>query len=179
MEELARSETGFQTAAEITAILLKEARPHLLLVNGTSALANFHALYRTRLAEWHKQAYASASSGRKLWHCQGILRGLGHDLPIVGFPFLRTPRTHNSHAKSTSSASLGESSSVLYLNRVSHEERCPVYLLRKVMAFGLTAPLIFGRKSPNGGIHESTSRAGMCRKICKHARQTSLPSPAE
>ena len=99
VEELARSETGFQTAAEITAILLKEARPHLLLVNGASALANFHTLYRTRLAEWHERAYASASSGRKLWHCQGILRGLGHDLPMIGFPFLRTPRTHNSHAE--------------------------------------------------------------------------------
>ena len=99
VEELARSETGFQTAAEITAILLKEARPHLLLVNGASALANFHALYGPYLAVWESRAYASATSGRKLWHCQGILRGLGHDLPIVGFPFLRTPRTHNSHAE--------------------------------------------------------------------------------
>ncbi len=99
VEELARSETGFQTAAQTTAILLKEARPHLLLVNGASALANFHTLYRTRLAEWHERAYASASSGRKLWHCQGILRGLGHDLPMIGFPFLRTPRTHNSYAE--------------------------------------------------------------------------------
>ena len=99
VEELARSETGFQTAAEITAILLKEARPHLLLVNGASALANFHALYGPHLAVWESRTYASATSGRKLWHCQGILRWLGHDLPIVGFPFLRTPRTHNSHAE--------------------------------------------------------------------------------
>ena len=65
VEELARSETGFQTAAEITAILLKEARPHLLLVNGASALANFHALYGPYLAVWESRAYASASSGRK------------------------------------------------------------------------------------------------------------------
>ena len=99
VEELARSETGFQTAAEITAILLKEARPHLLLVSGASALANLHALYRTRLAEWHEQTYASASSGRKLWHCQGILRAVPRDLPVIGLPFLRTPRTHNSHAE--------------------------------------------------------------------------------
>ena len=34
VEELARSESGFQTAAQTTAILLAEARPHLLLVNG-------------------------------------------------------------------------------------------------------------------------------------------------
>ena len=99
VEELARSETGFQTAAQITAILIDEARPHLLLVNGASALANFHALYGPRLAEWDKRAYASASSGRKLWHEQGILRGPAGDLPVIGFPFLKKPRTHNSNVE--------------------------------------------------------------------------------
>ena len=36
VEELTRSESGFQTAAQITAVLIDEARPHLLLVNGAS-----------------------------------------------------------------------------------------------------------------------------------------------
>ena len=99
VEELVGSETGFQTAAQITAILIDGARPDLLLVNGASAVASFRALYRPRMAVWESRTYASATSGRKLWHCQGILRGLDHDLPIVGFPFLRTPRTHNSHAE--------------------------------------------------------------------------------
>ena len=99
VEELVGSESGFQIAAQITAILIDEARPHLLLVNGASALANFHALYRPRLVEWDRRAYASASSGRKLWHEQGILRGSAHDLPVIGFPFLRTPRTHNSYVE--------------------------------------------------------------------------------
>ena len=99
VEELVGSESGFRTAAQITAILIDEARPHLLLVNGSSALANFHALYRPRLAAWDRRAYASASSGRELWHYQGILRGSAGDLPVTGFPFLRTPRTHNSNVE--------------------------------------------------------------------------------
>ena len=99
VEELTRSESGFQTAAQITALLIDEARPDLLLVNGASALTNFHALYRPRLVEWDRRAYASASSGRKLWHYQSILRGSAHDLPVIGFPFLRTRQTHNSYVE--------------------------------------------------------------------------------
>ena len=99
VEELVGSESGFLIAAQITAILLAEARPDLLLVNGASALASFRALYRPRLAEWDRRAYASASSGRKLWHEQGILRRSAHDLPVIGFPFLRKPQTHNSYVE--------------------------------------------------------------------------------
>lgn len=95
--EAATTDVGFQAAARVRDILVDQARPALVLVNGVQALKSFEAMYRPRLKDWH---CVSADSGnRKLWHQQGLLDQPHGGVPVVGFPFLRTPRSHNSNAE--------------------------------------------------------------------------------
>ena len=74
------------------------------MVNGVGSinmLAHVHADALT----WERLRYPSCDLPRKgrkqkwLWHYCGSL-DLGHStVPVVGFPFLKTPRTHNSNAE--------------------------------------------------------------------------------
>jgi hypothetical protein len=85
-----------QVEAQMTAIMLRDGRPGLILVNGNDATNNFDAVYGGSL-QWEWLTYASASKpGKMLWDKPGHLTVGDRTIAIAGFPFLRKPATHNS-----------------------------------------------------------------------------------
>ena len=102
VEELLRTDPGFQLASDVNRILIERGRPALVMVNGVGAINLVAHLHQDALS-LRQLRYPSCDPPRKrrkpkhLWHCCGSL-DLGHStVPVVGFPFLRTPKTHNSH----------------------------------------------------------------------------------
>src|SRR5690606_11334577 len=64
-------------------------------------LAHLHhdALSWTQVRYLSPNPSGKLGKRKQLWHYCGSLN-LGHStVPVVGFPFLRTPKTHNSHAE--------------------------------------------------------------------------------
>lgn len=104
VEELVRSEPGVRIAAEVRRILIEKGQPSLILVNGTEALNDFESVEseRIELGEVRYESVDAPAMGKKrkcLWHKQGHYHAQGRRIPLVGFPFLRSPRTHNSNAE--------------------------------------------------------------------------------
>ena len=75
-----------------------------MLVNGSAAVRDVDAVYGDRL-HWEEVDYESVNGrdrqGRpkRLWHKQGIYAASHGAVPLVGFPFLKKPATHNSSAE--------------------------------------------------------------------------------
>lgn len=101
---LARDDRGFQTAARFRRILMEEGRPALVLVNGTAAIRDAEAVDGDRLS-WEQVSYQSPIVSRsdarpkRLWHMQGSYATMHGVTPVVGFPFLKKPATHNATAE--------------------------------------------------------------------------------
>lgn len=104
MKALLGADLGFQRAAEVNRLLVEKGHPALVLVNGVGAIDMVEHLYTDELT-WHEIRYDSCDlppEGRKpkrLWHRCGLLHLGSQVVPAVGFPFLRTPKTHNSNAE--------------------------------------------------------------------------------
>jgi hypothetical protein len=102
IEQLLATDLGFRLASEVNHLLIEKGEPALVMVNGTGAIAMFQHLYAHSL-EWREMRYDSchtAQNGRKqkqLRHYCGSLQLGKKSIPVVGFPFLRTPSTHNSN----------------------------------------------------------------------------------
>jgi hypothetical protein len=102
--ELLRSDLGFQLAAQVNGLLVQEGKPALVMVNGSSAISMFEHLYGDDL-HWLEIRHDSCDAPRegrspkRLRHYCGALRLGDRHIPVVGFPFLRTPSTHNSNAE--------------------------------------------------------------------------------
>ena len=102
IEELLTSDPGFRLASEVNHLLIEKGEPGLVMVNGTSAIDVFQHLYANAL-KWREIRYDSCHPPRegrnqkRLRHYCGLLRIGKRPVPIVGFPFLRTPWTHNSN----------------------------------------------------------------------------------
>ena len=94
--ELADTDLGFARAADFVRILLEEAEPAVVLVNGNPSMWAFEARHRDRL-QWGEVRYESSfKPGKRLHHWQGLYRVDGERrVPAVGFPFLSKARTHN------------------------------------------------------------------------------------
>lgn len=93
---LVKEDRGFQIAEEVTRILLRDARPALILVNGRAAMDNFEVVH-ARSTRWRKVDYLSPDSpSKKLWHREGHYESDTRRAPLIGFPFLRKAQTHNS-----------------------------------------------------------------------------------
>ena len=89
----------------MTRVLLEEAAPALVLVNGKRTVEDFEAIHRDRL-RWERQRYPSVDDpGKTLWHLEGTIRTPGGAVPVAGFPFLQSMAAHNSDAEI---AQLGE-----------------------------------------------------------------------
>lgn len=98
LAELTKSAPGFQTAARVFDVLVGGAQPALILINGVQTLASFENIYGNRMEYWDEVSYTSPSRPEcTLWHKQGLLSQTPGKTPVVGFPFLRTPRSHNSN----------------------------------------------------------------------------------
>ena len=94
---LVTSDPGCALSSKIARGVIEHARPRIVLVNGNDALAVFDAVWRPR---WTEQRYASASRATKtLRHWEGAIDAGGREVPVVGFPQLRTRGGHNSNAE--------------------------------------------------------------------------------
>ena len=91
-DKLFKDDPGVVLEARIADLLLSEAQPALLLVNGRPSVHHFEHLH-PQAVRWRGVEYASLSDSRKaLWHMEGSAQ----DVPAIGFPQLRKARTHNS-----------------------------------------------------------------------------------
>ena len=103
VSQLVQSEPGFRLAAQANRLLIDEAEPAFVLINGSTACEVFKAEFGNSLS-WQYKQYSSREltpTGRRktLWHYEGFLHREVESTPVVGFPFLRTARTHNSSAE--------------------------------------------------------------------------------
>lgn len=99
LDQLALKDIGFQMSAQVRRVLIEKAEPALILVNGAAALGSFAQLDNTHL-ELRRRRYASVSRpAKELWHEEGHYPTSSRSVPVVGFPFLRKPPTHNSYAE--------------------------------------------------------------------------------
>ena len=104
IEELIAADQGFQLAREVNQLLIEAGQPAFVMVNGNAAVNMFQQLYADALS-WQEVRYDSCDMPRdgrmrkRLRHWCGVLRVDHGTVPIVGFPFLRTPGTHNSDAE--------------------------------------------------------------------------------
>ena len=97
---LAAEDPGFQTAARVRNVLIREARPALVMVNGTAAITTIQSLERGQLTvEEHPPYESIGRPGKILRHWEGRYDSAAASVPVLGFPFLRKPRTHNSYAE--------------------------------------------------------------------------------
>lgn len=100
--ELLAGDLAFQLAREVNRQLIELGRPALVMVNGVTAVETFERIHGEAL-KWDAVAYPSPDAPKpgkdrkQLWHRAGTLRSGHQTVPIVGFPFLRKPRTHNSN----------------------------------------------------------------------------------
>ena len=79
--------------------MIAGAAPALILVNGAAALEAELAL-DSRRVELKRVEYPSVDRPvKRLWHAEGWYRAGDRAVPLVAFPFLRKPRTHNSYAE--------------------------------------------------------------------------------
>jgi len=98
--ELAATDPGFEVAAKVRQLLLQEAEPALVLVNGSRSVESFESVAKDQLDGWRELVYASVDSEKRRlrqWH--GLLLTSAGKIPVVGFPFLRTVRSHNSYTE--------------------------------------------------------------------------------
>ncbi len=100
VDEMNRTDIGFHIAATLRKALIEEGLPALVLVNGKAAMRNFERIHEKELI-WVEHRYPSVDRPSKtLWHKSGTYStSSGESVPIAGFPFLRKPGTHNSHAE--------------------------------------------------------------------------------
>jgi hypothetical protein len=102
--ELLESNPGFQLAADVNRLLIERGRPALVMVNGVRSIDMFAHVHAAALT-WRELRYPSCDLPRKrrkqkmLRHYCGSLDLGQYAVPVVGFPFLHTPATHNSNAE--------------------------------------------------------------------------------
>ena len=85
---LSGEDRGFNTAEQVRQLLLNEAKPALVLVNGKAAIGQFEGAGGDRL-RWDEVMYESESKEKKvLRHKQGYTDAGSRAVPIIGFPFL-------------------------------------------------------------------------------------------
>ncbi len=70
-----------------------------MLVNGAAALRTVTALEPARLALSEERYPSLSRPAKELWHEASHFLTAPRPVPMIGFPFLRNPRTHNSYVE--------------------------------------------------------------------------------
>ena len=100
--ELLESDLGFRLASQVNQLFIREGEPALVMINGSSAIDMVQHVYGDML-HWREVRYCSpdppkeGGEPKRLRHYCGALHLEAKSVPVVGFPFLRTPMTHNSN----------------------------------------------------------------------------------
>jgi hypothetical protein len=85
---LVARDRGFKTMARINRLLIEQAQPALVLVNGVHSMDAMESVYSGKL-NWSEHRYRSDDKPTKcLRHRQGVLDLGAAAVPVVGFPFL-------------------------------------------------------------------------------------------
>lgn len=106
IEKLLEYDLGFRLAREVNHLLIEAGQPALIMVNGMPAVDTFQRLQGELLA-WSERRYESVDlpgigkRRKSLRHWCGVLSVGRQRVPVVGFPFLRKPKTQNSNAEIT------------------------------------------------------------------------------
>jgi hypothetical protein len=95
--ELAQHDLGFQLAERVRRLLVGRAQPACVLVNGLAAQEQLARIDEGRLALTERRYPSVRRPERSLRHWEGRYVDDGARVPVVAFPFLRKPRTHNSN----------------------------------------------------------------------------------
>ena len=94
---LTMEDPGFQEAAHVRRILIEQASPALVMVNGVPAIEALEHLDRDRLTLDERRTYQSATTpAKRLWHREGHLTTGESSVPVIAFPF-RSPKAHYSY----------------------------------------------------------------------------------
>ncbi len=88
VEALSRSDSGFGIVASMRKLLIEEAEPALVLVNGKDAVWDFERIHEAEL-KWTEQRYPSVDCTSKMfWHKTGTyMTPSGKAVSIAGVPF--------------------------------------------------------------------------------------------
>jgi len=99
LSTLAETDLGFRLSARVRRLLIEQASPALVLVNGRAAIDDFQRLERDHVY-LEERRYTSVSRPEySLWHREGTYNTQQGSVPVIGFPFLRRPSNHNSYAE--------------------------------------------------------------------------------
>ena len=121
LTRLTAEDRGFQIASRVRRILIHEASPAIVMVNGRPALDAMEHLEGGQLRLGERRVYQSVSRpDKRLWHREGHLTTSESSVPLIGFPFLRSRSTHNSYDEIDQ---LGERARVLVSRSVDQAGR--------------------------------------------------------
>lgn len=94
---LTEEDQGFQIAARVRGILIEQASPALVMINGVPAIEALEHLDGDRLTLDERCTYRSVTTPTKqLWHREGDLTTGDSSVPVIAFPF-RSPKAHYSY----------------------------------------------------------------------------------
>ncbi len=100
LHRLVTEDRGFRIAERVRHILIGVARPAVVLVNGVPAIEAFERSHGDQLELGNRLGYPSCNrAGKTLWHREGHLNTGKLRVPVVAFPFLRKPHTHNAYSE--------------------------------------------------------------------------------
>jgi hypothetical protein len=104
--EFVREDRGCQLQAEVVRVLIDQAQPRVILLNGNQTIEDFGLVYGQEFVRredgnfWATDRYESAHKPQKfLWHLYGSLETSWGLCPVVAFPFLRTMSSHNANTE--------------------------------------------------------------------------------
>ncbi|MYE31615.1 MAG: hypothetical protein F4X80_02915 [Chloroflexi bacterium] len=95
---VAEQDRGLKVLDRVRHLLIEEAHPALVLINGNPALDRLQALEGERLhLEEHRRYESISKPGKRLRHYEGRLDSRGGSVPVLAFPFVPGRKTHQSH----------------------------------------------------------------------------------
>ena len=100
VRRLTATDLGFRLATRVRELLIEGGRPALIAVNGRDAIGGLEHAHGSKVHLAGRRSYASVHRPeRTLWHSEGYYRAGDARVPLLAFPFLGKPRTHNAYVE--------------------------------------------------------------------------------
>ena len=129
LTSLAGKDRGFEVLERVRHMLIQEAHPALVMVNGNDALSTLQRIEGERIRlEKHRRYESDSKPGKMLRHREGCIDSGTGPVPVVGFPFVPGRKTHQSHVEieqlgAYGRALVGDTPSVTRADRPSADDR--------------------------------------------------------